>query len=129
MNYLNVESLSKRYGENLLFENVSFGIEKGQKVALIAKNGTGKTTLLNILMGLDIADSGRFTLRGDIKVAYLPQVFDTVANVSVLDAVFDSDNEQVTAIKNYERALQQFNHADTAAHQQLLQSAMEAMEL
>ena len=128
MNYLNVESLSKRYGENLLFENVSFGIEKGQKVALIAKNGTGKTTLLNILMGLDIADSGRFTLRGDIKVAYLPQVFDTVANVSVLDAVFDSDNEQVTAIKNYERALQQFNHADTAAHQQLLQSAMEAMD-
>ncbi|MBO4581518.1 MAG: ABC-F family ATP-binding cassette domain-containing protein [Bacteroidales bacterium] len=128
MNYLNVENLSKSYGENLLFENVSFGIEKGQKVALIAKNGTGKTTLLNILMGLDTADSGKYTLRGDIKVAYLPQVFDTAANISVLDAVFNSDNGQVRAIKEYEKALQQCNDADTEEGRQRLQSAIEAMD-
>lgn len=73
MNLLSVEGLSKSIGEKLLFENLNFGINQGQKVALIARNGTGKTTLLNILAGHDGADGGRIVLRQDIRVAYLPQ--------------------------------------------------------
>lgn len=128
MNYLSVENLSKHYGENLLFENVNFGIEKGQKVALIAKNGTGKTTLLNILMGKDIADGGKVTLRGDIQVAYLPQVFDTGDNISVFDAVFDMNNAQIKAIKAYEAAMRLVEENDTEAHRNTLQQAIDDMD-
>ncbi|HNX08226.1 MAG TPA: ATP-binding cassette domain-containing protein, partial [Bacteroidales bacterium] len=63
MNYLSVENLTKTYGEKILFENISFGIDKGQKVALIARNGTGKTSLLNILAGKEIPDDGKVIMR------------------------------------------------------------------
>ena len=73
MNYLLVENISKSYGEKILFENLTFGIDKGQKVALISKNGAGKSTLINIIMGQSLADDGKVTFRKDIRVAYLPQ--------------------------------------------------------
>ena len=69
MNYLTVEGVTKTYGEKLLFENVSFGLEKGQKTALIAKNGTGKSTLLNIIAGLEAPDAGQVVMRKDISVS------------------------------------------------------------
>ena len=69
MNYLSVEKVSKTYGEKLLFKDITFGLEKGQKSALIAKNGTGKSTLLNIIAGLETADSGQVVLRNDITVS------------------------------------------------------------
>ncbi|HNW89360.1 MAG TPA: ABC-F family ATP-binding cassette domain-containing protein [Bacteroidales bacterium] len=102
MNYLSVENLSKTYGEKLLFEKVTFGIDKGDKVALIARNGTGKTTLLNIITGIEIPDTGQVILRNDIRVSYLSQnpVFEE--KLSVLNAILNSDNEIVNAIKNYE---------------------------
>src|SRR5574344_1906702 len=118
MNYLSVENLTKSYGEKLLFKQISFGLDQGEKVALIAKNGAGKTTWLNLIMSKDIPDSGTITLRKDIKVAYLPQVETWNMETSVLEAVFDMDTPVVEAVKNYETILaaanrhpEQYQHA------------------
>ena len=73
MNYLSVENISKSFGERLLFENLSFGISKDQKIALVAKNGTGKTTLLNIIAGVDTPDTGSVVSRNGLRIAYLAQ--------------------------------------------------------
>lgn len=73
MNYLSVEHISKSFGERVLFEDISFGINKDQKVGFVAKNGTGKTTLLNILAGEESADTGEVTYRKDLRVSYLSQ--------------------------------------------------------
>ena len=85
---LTVENLTKSYGEKLLFENISFGINAGQKTALIARNGYGKSTLLNILTNKVLQDSGKITFRGDIKMAYLPQSPDFHAHQTVRSFVY-----------------------------------------
>ena len=128
MNILSVENLSKWYGDKLLFENISFGINRGQKVALIAKNGIGKTSLLNIINGLDIADSGRSTLRGDVRVGYLPQLFDNKESISVFDAIFDAKNSVTDAIKEYETALMTYQTNPTAENQQQMEKSVEKMD-
>jgi ABC transport system ATP-binding/permease protein len=109
MNYLAVENLSKTYGEKLLFENITFGIDKGQKVALIARNGTGKTTLINIITGGEIPDSGKVTLRNDIRISLLPQNPLFTENSTVIDTLLNSDNEFIEAIKNYEAILNEIH--------------------
>lgn len=122
ISYLQVEGLTKSYGETLLFENISFGINKEQKIALIARNGTGKTSLLNIIAGLDVPESGQVTTRNDVKIGYLEQnpFFDD--NKSVLEyALFSSDNI-INAIVEYEKALK---GTDKTA----LQHAMEQMDI
>ena len=73
MNYLSVENISKSYGECVLFDNVSFGINKDQKIAFIAKNGSGKTTIMNMINGLDEPDTGQVVIRKEIKMAFLSQ--------------------------------------------------------
>ena len=128
MNYLSVENLSKTYGEKLLFEKVTFGIDKGDKVALIARNGTGKTTLLNIITGLETPDTGQVILRNDIRVSYLSQnpVFDET--LSVINAILNSDNEFIRAIKNYEAILERLSHSGEdfgQLHRQELDSQLE----
>lgn len=128
MNYLSIENLSKYYGEKLLFDHVSFGVDKGQKIALIAKNGMGKTTLLNIIMGKDIPDNGKITLRGDIRVGYLPQLFDNGEDNSVFDAIFESDNQQVKAVKAYESALIAVQNNPNEENNHRLQLAIDAMD-
>ncbi|MEI6852011.1 MAG: ABC-F family ATP-binding cassette domain-containing protein [Bacteroidota bacterium] len=110
MNYLTVENLTKTYGEKLLFENITFGIDKGQKVGFIARNGTGKTTLLNIIMGTEIPDGGKVVLRNDIRVTYLPQNPIFPEKLSVIDAILHSENEFILAIKNYEAVLDEIHH-------------------
>ena len=105
MNYLSVENLTKSYGEKLLFEDISFGLDAGQKVALIARNGTGKTTLLNIITGKDIADAGKVVIRKDVKMAFLSQQPQFDAGLSIFDAILSSDTKYVRAVKNYEQAL------------------------
>ncbi|MGD9492476.1 MAG: ABC-F family ATP-binding cassette domain-containing protein [Bacteroidales bacterium] len=128
MNYLSIENLTKSYGEKLLFEKISFGIDEGQKAALIAGNGTGKSTLLNIIMGLDIPDSGTVTMRNDIRVAYLPQAPQFDPDLSILDVVLTSDNLYVKATREYELAVELVNHDPSPANQHKLSEATTQMD-
>lgn len=104
MNYLQVDNLAKSFGDKVLFENLSFTIDKDQRVALIARNGTGKTSLLNILAKEDTADSGNVILRNDISLGYLPQTPPVNEKLTVMEEVFQSSSEVVEAIKDYEKA-------------------------
>ena len=106
MNYISVENISKSYGDRTLFKNLSFGINKNQKVAFVAKNGTGKTSILNIIAGLDTPDEGQVIQRKDIQVAYLSQnqIFDN--NLSIEETIFATENRILPIIKLYEKALE-----------------------
>lgn len=106
MNYLQVDNISKSFGDLELFEHINFTIDKDQRVALIAKNGTGKTSLLNILGGKDTPDTGQLIFRNDITVGYLEQNPPMHPEFSVMDEVFNSSNLVVRAIKEYEAALE-----------------------
>ncbi len=122
MNLLSAENLSKSYGERVLFSGLTFGINQGQKVALIARNGTGKSTLLNILAGKDAPDSGQVTCRKGLRVAYLEQEPLLDASLTVGETLYASENELVRIVGRYEAALQR--PEDTAGYQR----AFEAME-
>ncbi len=122
MNYLSVENVSKSYGERTLFDKLSFGINKDQKIAFIAKNGTGKTTLLNIITGKDEPDSGQVIMRKDMRMAFLSQVPDLQDNLTIEESIFASDNETLKVIRAYEKALE--NPSDTEAYQK----AFDAMD-
>lgn len=122
---LQVENLTKSFGDLVLFDNLSFGIGEGDRVGLIAKNGTGKTTLLNILTGHEDYDSGTITFRRDLKVAYLEQSPKFPTGTTVLEACFLSDSPVVRAIAAYEQALQQ---SATGANEEILQEAMTRMD-
>ena len=102
MNILLAEKISKTYGEKTLFTNLTFGIDKGQKLALIARNGSGKTTLLNIISGTESPDTGQIVLRNDIRLAYLSQDPEFDPEASVIDLIFSSENETIKLIKEYE---------------------------
>ncbi|MHA7943420.1 ABC-F family ATP-binding cassette domain-containing protein [Formosa sp. 3Alg 14/1] len=112
MNYLTVENIAKSYGELTLFENLSFSIHKDQKVAFVAKNGTGKTSILNILAGLDQADTGQIIFRKDITVSFLPQEPVLDPNLTIEATIFDGDHDILNVIKNYEAALHNTEDAD-----------------
>jgi len=105
VSYLQVENLSKSFGDLILFKNLSMGIAEGQRVALIAKNGTGKTTLLNIIAGIEDYDSGSVVFRRDLKVSYLEQEPHYPGMLSVLEACFQSDNEIIRTIARYEACM------------------------
>ncbi|MBQ9508738.1 MAG: ABC-F family ATP-binding cassette domain-containing protein [Bacteroidales bacterium] len=127
MNYLTVEKLSKSIGEKELFSEITFGLEKGQKTALIARNGTGKSTLLNIIAGYDVPDSGQVVIRNDITVSYLPQMDRFADNFSVLDAIFDAQTPTIQAIKEYEACmvLAETEHENVEVQQHLQKAIME----
>jgi len=105
MNLLSVENISRSYGERVLFKDLGFGLSKGQKTALIARNGTGKTSLMRILSGDEEPESGQVIWRKGIRVAYLPQDPDFDHELSVWDTVFESDDPSLQAIKDYELAI------------------------
>ena len=109
--FLQAENLSKRFGEQLLFENISFTIFEHQKIALIARNGAGKTTLMELLAGNDTPESGQITRTSDIRIAYLKQIPELDENLTVFEAVFQSGSEIVEIIRNFELALR-LNHKD-----------------
>lgn len=110
ISYLQVESLTKTFGDLVLFENLSFGIGQGQRVSLIAKNGTGKTTLLNIIAGKLDYDSGQITTKRDLRVSYLEQDPQYPSGMSVREACFYSDNPTLSAIAEYERVIESEDH-------------------
>ena len=110
--HMQVESLTKSFGERILFENITFGINEGQRIGLIAANGTGKTTLLNIIAGRMDYDSGDVVFRRGVTVGYLEQDPQFPAGLTVLEACFHGQNEVVQTIAQYEQALAK---NDTAA--------------
>lgn len=105
MNLLTVENIAKSYGELVLFEKLSFGINKGQKIALIAKNGTGKTSILNILSGKDTPDTGKVNYRKGIKISFLDQEPEFNDELTIEQTILGSGNEVIKAIADYEHAL------------------------
>ncbi len=110
MNLLAVENLAKNFGERVLFEELSFGLSKGDKVALIANNGTGKSSLLKIIAGIDIADAGEVIFRNECRVSYLAQdvIFDDKLTISEL--INSAHNKISVLVKEYEKAVE--NHSE-----------------
>ncbi len=115
MNYLSVENISKSFGERTLFKDISFGINKDQKIAFIAKNGSGKTTIMSILNGLEESDTGQVVLRKGIKMAFLSQNNNLQDELTIEESIFASDNETLKVIEAYEKALE--NPEDEEAYQ------------
>ena len=104
--YLQVENLTKSFGDLVLFHEISFGIAQGQRIGLIAKNGSGKTTLLNILAGKEGHDEGNITFRRDLRVGYLEQSPSYPEELTVLEACFHHGNSTVELIKEYEKCME-----------------------
>ena len=109
MNYLSVEDLTKSFGDRVIFSGLSFGIDLGQKVAIVAKNGNGKTTLLRCLMGLEPYDSGRVVYRNDIRVAFMEQSENLDEEHTILEAVFSHDLPELQVVKKYNQAMREGN--------------------
>lgn len=109
---LQIDTLTKSFGDKILFEDISFGIAQGDRIGLIARNGTGKTTLLNIIAGKEPYDSGRVVFRNDIRTAYLPQDPEFTPGLTVLEACFTTENEVVKLIARYEEMMSSGNHDD-----------------
>jgi len=122
LNYLNVENISKSYGELELFSDISFSIHKDQKIAFVAKNGSGKSSILNILSGKDVPDSGQVVVRKGLRLAFLDQEPNLDSKLSIEETIFASDLPILKIIETYEKALQ--NPEDTEAYQ----DAFEAMD-
>lgn len=112
ISYLQIDGLTKSFGDLVLFEDITFGIAQGQKVGLIAKNGTGKTTLLNIIAGKEDYDSGVVVFRNDLRVGYLEQTPVYPEGLTVLQACFYSPNETVRLIAEYEEAMASDDHSN-----------------
>jgi ATP-binding cassette subfamily F protein uup len=108
--YLQIDNLSKSFGDLVLFENISFGIAEGERVGLIAKNGSGKSTLLNIIAGIEGYDSGSVTFRNDLRVGYLEQDPRYPEELTVIEACFHHGNTTVELIKEYELCMATEGH-------------------
>jgi ATP-binding cassette subfamily F protein uup len=122
LNYLTVENISKSYGELNLFQNISFSIHKNQKIAFVAKNGTGKTSILNILAKIDTPDSGQVVYRKGLKTAFLTQVSELDETLTIEETIFASDSFVLKIINQYHEALLNPEDVDT------YQKAYEDME-
>ena len=122
MNYLSVQDLGKSYGVQTLFKGLNFGVDQGQKVALVARNGSGKTTILRALAGLEPPDTGEIVYRKGIQVAFLKQESDFGDAKTVFEAIYESENPILLAIRAYEAAL--LNPDDT----NIFQKAFDQMD-
>ena len=123
LNYLNVENISKSYGEVTLFKGITFSIHKGQKIAFVAKNGTGKTSILKIISGEDSSDSGNITYRKNIAVSFLSQDPKFDDSLTIEQSIFNSENPILKVIANYEKAILKSEDEEN------YQKAFEDMEL
>ncbi len=106
MNYLSVENISKSFGERTLFKDISFGINKDQKIAFIAKNGSGKTQIMRMINGDDEPDTGQIIIRKGIKMAFLSQNNNLQDELTIEESIFASDNDVLKVIERYEKALE-----------------------
>lgn len=105
MNFLTVEKLSKSFTDKILFDEISFGINEGDKIGVIGVNGTGKSTLLKIIAGVETADSGTITTMNGLRIGYLPQMPEFEEGMTVINQVFKTDNPKMQIVKEYEEAL------------------------
>lgn len=122
MNFVSVEHIAKAYGERVLFDDISFGINQGQKIGFVAKNGTGKTAILNILAQVEAPDSGQVVFRKDLKVSYLPQEPQLQADLTVKETIYHTDSPTLKIIDEYHLALK------TPEDAEAMQKAFDAME-
>ena len=120
-NVLSVEGLTKRFGERLIFEDLHFGLEQGQKAALVARNGTGKSTLMKVLLDIEAPNAGTVTFRGKARVAHLAQEHGLDLDRTILANLFTADNDAMKAIRQYEAATQ-------GEDAEALQAAYDAMD-
>jgi ATP-binding cassette subfamily F protein uup len=129
MNILSIENLAKSYGERVLFAQVSFGVDEGDKIGLIGVNGTGKSTFLRVIAGIEPADGGAVTLASGTRVGYLPQNPELDAGASVLSQVFRGNSPVMRLIREYEKALEEANiHAGDQARQKKLIALSQQMD-
>lgn len=128
MNFLSVDRISKNLGERILFQDLSFGLSKGDKVALIANNGTGKTSLLNILTGQDSPDNGNLAIREGVSIGYLKQQPDFDPELSIHQLIKGANSEVLTAIREYELALHQFSDHHSEENERVLNDANKVMD-
>ncbi|MFT6441829.1 MAG: ATP-binding cassette subfamily F protein uup [Salibacteraceae bacterium] len=122
MNYLSIESISKRFADRQILSDLTFGMAAGDKVALVAQNGTGKSTLMKIIAGLEEPDSGRVVFRKGLKVRYLMQDPKINPDLTIWDSVFETDNPILIAISEYERCLEEGETGEA------FQKAMDTLE-
>lgn len=125
MNYLSVEHISKSYGERVLFQDICFGINQGQKIGFVAKNGTGKTSLLNILSGVETPDKGVVVYRKNLNIAFLSQEPSLDPQLTVEQTILASENPVLEVIKSYEKATL---HPEQTEQYQAAFDAMDAMD-
>jgi len=125
LNYLSVENISKSFGEHTLFRDISFGINKDQKIGFVAKNGTGKTSMLQIIAGLEATDDGQVVSRKGITISYLSQEPNLSPTRTIEETILTGDNQIVKTITAYEKAL--LNPEDQDAYQHAFE-AMDAMD-
>lgn len=102
MNYLSVENLSKNFGDKVLFENISFGLAQGDKLALVGINGSGKSTLLKILTGEESPSTGNYSFRNEIVIGFLSQNPQFAPGINAMQAIFDTEHESLQIIRKYE---------------------------
>ena len=110
MNYISIDNISKAFSDKLLFENISFGIEKGEKTALVAANGTGKSTMMKILVGKEESDKGSISYNENIRIGYLEQLPQFDAELTIQDVISTGHTDIMAVIQRYENAL--LNHVD-----------------
>ena len=126
---ISVENLTKSYSEKLLFQNINFSISEGQKIALVAHNGVGKSTLLNIITGAEIPDDGKVVVRESLKIAYLKQDPELDNNLKVKEVLFHLNNLFVQLIDQYHLHLHNFQEDPSNSNQKKLDEATSLMDL
>ena len=120
MNYLSVENLTKSFGDRTIFQNLIFGIDKGQKVAIVAKNGQGKTTLLRCITGKESIDDGRIVFRKNLRVEFMQQSENLIGSNTILEEIYSYDLPEFKALKDY-------NYATRVQDEKLISSAFDAI--
>lgn len=128
VNYLSAENISKAFGEQVLFSGLTFGLSKGDRTALIARNGTGKTTLLRILGGKEQQDTGEFTFRNGIKVAFLEQLPELDDSLTIDALILTANTPVISVIRSYEKAVVESTRTHSDESMQLLEAATTAMD-
>lgn len=128
MNYLSVEHLEKNLGERILFSDLNFGLDKGDKIALVANNGTGKSSLLKIIAGQDIPSEGKVVFRNGVRFGYLEQEPDFDHDLSIAELIKTANSELLAIIADYHSALEHQSENYTSVHQKALDDAMAKMD-